>query len=192
MKKKFMLLTIALVLVVSLMAGCTSKAPVQEPAKEPETTETTSEPADAVSSASVVSDETSFEKGISKDGTFIVLTTKDLVFENDLVVDGTFTKKDKEGKDVITRSLAFAANGADGKMERYSVTVPNLIINSENTLLEYGILKGDIYIQAPGFKTKDATVEGNLYFATQELMDAFTIDELTNITGEVAVKEINK
>lgn len=189
MKKKFMLLTIAVVMIVSLMVGCTSKSPTIEPATEP-ATET--EPTDAVSSASVVSDEESFEKGISKDGTFIVLTTKDLTFENDLLVDGTFTKKDKDGKDVITRSLAFAQNDADGKIVRYSVTVPNIVINSENTLLEYGIVKGDVYVQAPGFNTKDATIEGNLYFATQELLDAFTADELTNISGEIAVKEYTK
>lgn len=192
MKKRFMLLTITVVMIVSLMVGCTSKAPATEPVKEPETTETTAEATDAVSTASIVSDEESFEKGISKDGTYIVLTTKDLTFENDLVVDGTFTKKDKEGKEVITRSLAFAQNAADGKVERYSVTVPNIVINSENTLHEYGIIKGDVYIQAHGFKTKDATIEGNLYFATQELMEAFSADELTNISGEVAVKEYTK
>ncbi|WFA09331.1 hypothetical protein [Tissierella sp. Yu-01] len=195
MKKKLMLLTIAIAMGASIMTGCTSKAPATEPEKT-EATETIETPeeenSDAVSSASVVSDEESFEKGISEDGTFIVLTTKDLTFENDLVVDGTFTKEDKEGNKVITRSLAFAQNDADGNMERYSVTVPNIVINSENTLLEYGTIKGDVYVQAPGFNTKDATIEGNLYFATQELMDAFSIDELTNITGETAVKEYTK
>lgn len=190
MKKKLMLLTICLALIVSMMAGC-AKASAKEPTTtEPTTTE--SEETDGVSSASVVSDEESFIKGISEEGTFIVLTTKDLTFEEDLTVDGTFTKKDKDGNEVVTRSLAFAQNGADGKMERYSVTVPNIVINSENTLLEYGILKGDIYVQAPGFKTKDATIEGNLYFATQELMDAFAIDELTKVSGEIVVKEYTK
>ena len=195
MKKKLILLTICLALIVSMMAGC-AKTPAKEPAKEPATTEPATEPeetekpeeTDAVSSASVVSDEESFKKGISKEGTFIVLTTKDLTFEEDLVVDGTFTKADKEGKEVPVRSLAFTQTGA----ERYSVTAPNMIIKSENTLMEYGIFKGDVYVQAPGFTTKDATIEGNLYFATQELMDAFEIDELTKVSGETAVKEYTK
>lgn len=190
MKSKFMLFAVAMLVSFSVLTGCAPKAPVQE-STTPDTTKE-QDSAEVVSSASVVSDEASFEKGISKDGTFIVLTTKDLTFTNDLIVDGTFTKKNKEGNDVITRSLAFAANGADGKMERYTVTVPNIVINSQNTLLEYGIVKGDVYIQAPGFKTKDTTIDGNLYFATEELKEAFSIDELTTITGEVAVKEYTK
>lgn len=190
MKKKLILLTICLALIVGMMAGC-AKTPAKEPTKEPATTEPTTEKpeeTDAVSSASVVSDEESFKKGISKEGTFIVLTTKDLTFEEDLVVEGTFTKANKEGKEVPVRSLAFTQTGS----ERYSVTAPNMIIKSENTLMEYGIFKGDVYVQAPGFTTKDATIEGNLYFATQELMDAFEIDELTKISGETAVKEYTK
>lgn len=186
MKKKLILLTICLALIVSVMAGC-AKAPAKEPATtEPGTTEP--EGTDAVSSASVYLDEESFKKGISQEGTFIVFTTKDLTFEEDLFVSGTFTKTDKEGKEVPVRSLAFTQTGA----EKYSVTAPNMIIQSENTLMEYGIFKGDVYIQAPGFTTKEATIEGNLYFATQELMDAFEIDELTKVTGETAVKEYTK
>lgn len=181
MKKRLLLLTICLVMVVSILAGC-----AKAPAKEAETSKP--EETDAVASASVVSDEAGFLKGISPEGTFIVFTTKDLSFTEDLIVSGTFTKADKEGKEVPVRSLAFTQTGA----EKYTVTAPNMVIQSENTLMEYGIFKGDVYIQAPGFTTKEATIDGNLYFATQELMDAFAIDEKTIISGETAVKEYTK
>lgn len=201
MKKKLILLTALTFVVSAIMIGCSNNEPVQktdspdtstvEPAKN-ETAEEEKEAADVVSSASQAPDEKTFEDRISKDGNFIIITSKDLTFENDLTVDGTFTKKDKDGNEVAARSLALAAYGKDNSVIRYTVTVPRIIINSENTLLEYGIIKGDVYVQAPGFKTKDATVDGNLYFATQELKDAFCADDLTKITGNVEVKEYTK
>lgn len=51
----------------------------------------------------------------------------------------------KDGKEVAVRSLALATYGEGGKVNRYTLTVPRIIINSENTLLEYGIIKGDVY-----------------------------------------------
>lgn len=181
MKKKLIILTISLAMLVTVMAGCASKAPekVEETTTQPavETGDT-----DAVSSASLALDEASFLEKISTDGNWIVLTTSDLTFTEDLIFDGGFDK----------RSLALASNNADGKLEEFSLTVPNLVINNENTLLEYGTVKGDVYVEAEGFTTKEATIEGNLYFATQELMDAFTADELTTVTGSVAVCEYTK
>jgi outer membrane murein-binding lipoprotein Lpp len=185
MKKKSMLLALSTILCVSLLAGCSSKAPAEQPAAQTKT--------DTVASASQAPDEATFEKKISKDGNYIIITNKDLTFTKDLTVDGKFTKKDKDGKEVVTRSLAFASEAADGKVEkRFTVTVPRIVINSENTLLEVGKIKGDVYVQVPGFKTKDATIDGNLYFATQELKDAFKKDDLTKITGTIDVCQYTK
>lgn len=181
MKKRFLLLTICLAMVMSILAGC-AKAPAKEP--EPAKPEET----DAVSSASVALDEASFIKGISPEGTFIVFITKDMSFTEDLFVSGEFTQKDKDGKEALVRSLAFTKTGA----ERYVVTAPNMIIQSENTLMEYSTFKGDVYVESPGFTTMDSSIEGNLYFASQELMDAFKVDEKTTISGETAVKEYTK
>lgn len=187
MKKKLMLFTLSAVLSVSILAGCSSNATA------PKTTAAAPTKADAVASASQAPDEATFEQKISKDGNYIIITNKDLTFTKDLTVDGKFTKKNKDGKEVAARSLAFASETADGKVDkRFTVTVPRIVINSENTLLEMGKIKGDVYVQAPGFKTKDATIEGNLYFATQELMDAFKKDDLTKITGEVDVCQYTK
>jgi outer membrane murein-binding lipoprotein Lpp len=187
MKKKLLLFALSTVLSVSILAGCSSKAPEQK------TTANANTKNDTVASASQAPDEATFEKKISKDGNYIIITNKDLTFTKDLTVDGRFTKKDKDGKEVATRSLAFASETADGKVKkRFTVTVPRIVINSENTLLEIGKIKGDVYVQAPGFKTKDATIDGNLYFATQELMDAFKKDDLTKITGTVEVCQYTK
>ena len=196
MNKRFTLIIISLILIVSLLAGCTTKTPPVEddtttppvtdtgdttnPDTEPGDTDT--ENPDAVSSASLATDEASFKEKISADGNWIILTDKDLTFEEDLMVEGEFDK----------RSLAFAAYLPDNMIDRFSVTAPSLVINSANTLLEYGITKGDVYVQAEGFTTKDTTIEGNLYFATEELKTAFTMDELSKVSGEVSVKDFEK
>lgn len=198
MNKRFVLIIISLVLIVSLLVGCTSKTPPEDDTTTPPATDNgdttnppdsgtdTGEPdtenPDAVSSASLATDEASFKEKISGDGNWIILTDKDLTFEENLMVEGEFDK----------RVLAFAAYLPDNKIDKFSVTTPSLVINSSNTLLEYGIVKGDVYVQAEGFTTKDATIEGNLYFATEELKTAFEVDELTKISGEVGVKEFIK
>lgn len=196
MRSKLLALTLSVALGVTLLAGCSSKAPASSSNTTSTTTsaaKTDDKKADAATGASQATDEASFEQKIGKDGNYIIITNKDLTFTKDLTVDGTFTKKGKDGKEVVSRSLAFAAESADKKItNRYTVTVPRIVINSENTLLEYGIIKGDVYVQAKGFKTKDATINGNLYFANQDLMNAFKADNLTKINGKVEVKAYTK
>lgn len=202
MKKRFIILIISFVLVISLLVGCATKTPPEDNTNPPATdngdtntppetdtgetdtdnTGTDTENPDAVSSASLATDEASFKEKISADGNWIILTDKDLSFEEDLMVEGEFEK----------RVLAFADYLPDNKIDKFSVTTPSLVITSANTLLEYGIVKGDVYVQAEGFTTKDATIEGNLYFATEELKTAFKMDELTKVSGEVGVKDFKK
>jgi hypothetical protein len=194
MKKKLMLAALSMLVAVSVLAGCSSKTADSKPAGNAATpTPTEASKPDTTASASVATDEASFEKLASKDGNFIILTKGDLTLTKDITVDGTFTKKDKDGKEVVTRSLAFATSNPDHSVnQRFTVTVPNLIINSPNTLLEDGIVKGDVYVQTEGFTTKDTTIDGNLHFATQALMDAFKKDDLTKVNGTIDVKAYTK
>jgi hypothetical protein len=209
MTKKLTALTLSVLLGISVFTGCSSSKTAQKPAEAsapaateaatPAATEaatpaaTEAPKADAVSSASMATDNDSFKKAISKDGNWIVLTDKDLTFTEDLVVDGELTHKGHDGKDATGRSLAFATSKEDHSVDkRFTVTTPNFVINSSNTLLEDGIVKGDVYVQAPGFTTSDAVIEGNLYFATQELKDAFKIDPKTKVSGTTDVKAYAK
>jgi lipoprotein-anchoring transpeptidase ErfK/SrfK len=188
MNKKIMALGFSMVLGVSILSGCSSKAPAATPTTAPATT-TAPAPADTVTSASQVNDEATFEQKISKDNTdYMVIVNKDLTFTNDLtVVSGV--KKDKDGKDAPNRSIAPAAEDANQTITaRYTITVPNLVMSGENEKIEYGIISGDVYVQAAGFTLKDATINGNLYFATDDLKNAFKQDATTKITGTIGVK----
>lgn len=171
MKSKFMLLTATLTLGVTLLTGCkntTTKAP----------TSTTTASSDTVAKPSQISDEATFLKRLTtKDGYFMIIVNKELTFTIDLTLEGGVKKEDKE-----TRSIAFVK----------TVTVPNFIVESPNTLFENGTIKGNVYVVAAGFSTKEAKIDGNLYFATEELKNAFIKDDKTTITGEVLVGTYTK
>lgn len=179
--KKYKFLILMIIAVSILALGCTKEEMPKNPGAEkpPTTNPSVTVNPDAVTSASQAPDEESFEQKISKDGNFIIITSKDLTFTKDLTVEGTFPN----------RSLALAQYGENNEVIRHTLTVPRIVINSENTLLEYGTIKGDVYVQQAGFTTKDATIDGNLYFKTQELMDAFKADETTKISGDIKVEE---
>lgn len=180
MRKKVALLILSMVLGVSILAGCSGSTPAQN---------STTQKTDTVASASQINDEAAFEKAISKDNTnFMIIVNKDLTFTKDLLVDSG-VKKGTDGKDAPNRSIAPAAEDSNQKItSRYTITVPNLVFNGENGKIEYGIVKGDVYVQAAGFTLKDATINGNLYFANDDLKNAFKPDATTKVTGTIGVK----
>jgi hypothetical protein len=117
MKSKFMVLTLSMVLGVSLLAGCSSKpaAPAADVAKP-----AAAAPAktDAVSGASRVNDEATFEKKISKDNSnYMVIVEKDLTFTKDLTVESG-VKKGTDGKEAPNRSIAPATLTSDNKVDK--------------------------------------------------------------------------
>lgn len=193
MNKRLVLLVSSLVVSAAILSGCASKAS-QPAATTTTTTTSTAAKVDATTGASQTTDEASFEKAISKDNSnYMVITNRNLTFTKDLTVESGIKKGANGAADTVTRSLGLAALGADKKVStKYTLTVPRLVINGENEKIEYGIVKGDIYVQAKGFTTKAATIDGNLYFATQELKDAFKLDAASKVTGQTAVKAYTK
>lgn len=55
------------------------------------------------------------------------------------------------------------------------------------TKIQGGTFIGDVYVESAGFTLTDGTIDGNLYFASQEIMDSF-MNEEGEVTGESAVK----
>ncbi len=186
MKSKLALTVLCLVVVAAILSGCTTNAPTPTPTAKSDISKT-----DAVSGASRVVDEAEFELKVSRENTnYMVITSKDLTFTKDITVESGVKKSNDGASDTVTRSLGFGSYKEDNKTldKRYTITVPRLIIAGENVKFEYGIIKGDVYVTGGGFNIKDGTIDGNLYFATDELKNAFKLDETTKITGNTEVK----
>ena len=69
------------------------------------------------------------------------------------------------------------------------MTAPKLTFNSPKGSIEHGTFKGDLYVSANDFQLKDATVEGNVYFTTDEAKSTFKMDDKSKVTG---VQELKK
>ncbi|MBN2795349.1 MAG: hypothetical protein JXR88_08100 [Clostridia bacterium] len=193
MKKVFVLLLV-LVMALSVFAGCSNNENTN--AKNNETNNVVnnagnngneSADPDAVTTASIVTDGNAFAKGLSKDGTWIVAALNDITLTEDLVVEGEFTNKD-----AVIRKLALYTQDEERNVTaRFTLTVPKMIVKSENTRVQSGIVKGDIYVENNGFNLVDATVEGNIYFATKEALDTFTIDDRSKVTGTLKLDGVD-
>ena len=129
-------LTLAVLTLIGLLASC-SAAPA-----------TTTSQVDVVASASVVDNAAAFEKAISKEGTWIIATTKDLTIDKDLVLDGTFKngKKDADGNELYQRKIGLYTQDADRNITaRFTLTAKSLTIKSIQGSLEHGTFRGDLY-----------------------------------------------
>jgi len=175
---KFKLL-LAMILTVGLLAACVA-----------EETEPEEEEADVVASASFAEDAESFIEAASADGTWIVIPTKDLTIEEEVVVAGTFYGgKDAEDEDAeIYRKIAAYTQDDDRNIiDQWTITVPQLTIQSENTIFYGGTLAGDVYVEVDGFALQeDATIEGNLTFASEDYQASAEINGTVN--GDTVVE----
>ena len=82
----------------------------------------------------------------------------------------------------------YMTNEDKQKIADYTLTVPKLIIKDENTKIEGGTIKGDVYIEAKEVKLEGTTIDGNVYFNNEEEKNTFHIDESSKITGTMEVK----
>ncbi|WMJ88415.1 hypothetical protein [Anaerocolumna sp. MB42-C2] len=209
---KFKVLFLTLLLFTVLFTGCTKKNTDQGQNTQGETTPTatpadtntetdtasntgettTDDQPDTVTTASIVDSEDAFVKAISKDGTWIIATLKDLTINQDLNLEGEFKngKKDDQGKDVIQRKIALYTQDENRTVTaRFTLTAPKITINSPMASIQHGTFKGDVYVNVSDFQLVDATVDGNVYFTTDEAKSTFKMDETSKITGKQELKK---
>lgn len=173
---KLVLKLATLLLAATLFTGCSAK----------KNNEDTTQAPDATSSASIVDSAGAFKEAISKDGTWIIAITKDLTIDEDLLVEGEFKngKKDDNGNELLQRKIALYSQDENRNITaRYTLTAPKLTITSPEASIQHGTFKGDLYISVNNFKLIDATVDGNVYFTSEEAQSTFTMDETSKITG---------
>merc|ERR1711879_917997 len=149
---------------------------------------------DTVTTASIVNSNNAFKAAISSEGTWIITTLKDLSFNEPLVLDGLFYngKQDDNGNDVVQRKIGLYTQDDDHNVTaRFSLTAPKLTIQSPNARIQSGTFNGDVFVSESNFQLKDATVNGNVYFTTQEAKDTFTMDDKSIVTGVKALVELD-
>jgi hypothetical protein len=189
MKSKVIIL--AFVMITALLVGCAPPAETPPTETPPQTTPPETTP-DVVTTASIVDDEAAFEKAISNTGTWIICTLKDLTFDKELVLDGEFKngKKDDAGKDVIQRKIAlYTQDDKRNVTARFTLTAPKLTISSPMASIQHGTFKGDLYVTTKDFQLVDTTVDGNVYFTTDDAKSGFKMDDKSKVTGKQEVKK---
>lgn len=180
-------------ILVSLFTGCNAQGtPNPTTQQTTQSTTTTTTTVEATSSASIVNTAEAFQKAISSNGTWIICLTKDLTIDKDISLDGEYKngKKDDNGKDIIQRKVALYSQDANRNITaRYTLTAPKFTINSPEASIQHGTFKGDLYVNVKNFKLVDATVDGNVYFMTDEAKNTFKMDDKSKVTGKQELKK---
>lgn len=190
MNSKKITLTLIIIILSLLLIGCGTTTPNKPPEeKPPEDNKGQETEQDANTTASIVNEESAFKKAISKEGTWIIITLKDLTFDDDLEVEGEFRDKDEKDNELY-RKLALYDQDKDRNItKRYTITTPKMIIKSPSTEIKGGVIKGDVYVEAEDFSLSDATIEGNLFFSKEEYKSTFELEDGSKVTGDTEVKE---
>ncbi|MBT2292943.1 polymer-forming cytoskeletal protein [Paenibacillus albidus] len=171
---------------VAVLSGCggNDKANTANQAASPAPA---AEKVDAVTAASIVDQGEGFKQAVSESGTWIIATLNDVTLEEEVTVAGEFHDKGAADGDVY-RKIALYAQDADHKITAsYTLTVPKLTVQSENLRVQGGTIKGDVYVEAKGFNLHEsATIDGNLYFASEDVKATAVIDG--KVTGATEIK----
>jgi predicted small lipoprotein YifL len=195
MKTKALILSLAVALATTGLAGCGQKTQ-QPPA--PSVQKPANQSTDVKTTASVVNDNAAFEKAISKNGTWIIAILKDMKFDKELVVDGDFKngkKDEKTGAELYQRKIAlYTQDDKKNVTARFTLTAPKITFNSSFGSLEHGTFVGDVYVAGKNFKLVNQQIKGNLYFLNDEAKNTFTIaDKEGNPKSTISgVQELKK
>lgn len=179
MKDRVLIALIALMLILSIMlVGCKKRDEEPEP--------------DVITTASIVDTPEAFINAVGPDAHWLAGITKDLRINQDVVVEGDYNIPDKDDASKLVpagRKIALYSQDADrNKTASYTLTIPKLYIRSKDTKIQGGTFVGDVYVEESGFNLVDAKIDGNVYFATEDLEASFKMDNESSVTGVTEVK----
>lgn len=144
--------------------------------------------ADAMTTPSIVNQPDAFVNAVSEQGTWIIATLNDLTIDQEVTVAGTFHDKGAADGDIYRKIALYAQDENHNITASYTLTVPQLTVKSENLRIQGGTVKGDVLVDAPGFNLdKTATIDGNLYFTSDDVKSSAAIDG--KVTGKNEVKQ---
>jgi hypothetical protein len=177
MKVRFLVLLVGVVIGFVLI-GCAGE---EEGGGEEEQADAGSRPTEVV-----IEESDDVQSAVGPDGAWIILFESDVTVDDEVTVEGEVYEE--EGADEPRRKIALYAQDSDRNVtDRYTLTVPELVIEHENTLIQGGTVEGDVYVAASGFTLTDATIDGDLIFESEELRDEFELGDESEVTGEIEV-----
>ena len=191
--KKLVNILLILLLSFTLITGCTTEDTTDD--EQPDTTQTetqneeetnddTDTDTDTETGLFFVKDEASIQEVMGTDGSWIVIFTEDMTTDEELVLEGTF----ENNGEVVRKVKLLAQDENRNKTDSYTLTAPKITIKSENASIEGGTFKGDVYVEANGFKVIDATIDGNVYFTNDEYQSSYETIDGGKVTGVTEVQ----
>jgi hypothetical protein len=199
-KSKIVSLLAVSALSVGILAACSSN---DTKTSESSKTSQSSKTSEVYAGATVAApDFASLQKGFAKNGAWLNAINKDMdASGKTLTVEGTFLTNADTGEASVARKLAiYNQNDSHQVTEQYTLTLDKLIVKSPSFYISNGTVKGEVDVLATGFHAQNgkkpdgsvaqATVDGNLVFASQDLLDAYNkLDEAdkVKVTGETKV-----
>lgn len=185
--KRLSIMLIILSVFALLFVGCgggeeAEETETAEPAEtQTETADATTRPTEMTGSAENI------QEALGPDGSWIVIFTSDVTVGESVSVSGEVYEE--EGAEAPRRKLALYEQDADRNVTaRYTLTVPRLEVEHVNTRIQAGEVAGDVYVNAEGFElTSGATINGNLYFASEALQESAEIDDESTVMGDIRI-----
>lgn len=187
MKVKFSI--VSYLLLISLFIGCNEvNNKINEGFNENEIEG--NEGKDDFQGTLIVVDEEELAIALKED--YRITIKNDIETNNELIMEGDFSKTDTaEGNKVshIGRELnLFYIDKSNNVINSYTLSVPKLVIKSNDTTIKGGKIKGDIYVESNGLILDDTKVEGNLYFKNKNNEDSFKLQNTASVSGNIEVE----
>lgn len=140
---------------------------------------------DGTSAASQPQNDEQLMEAMSADGTWIIIFNEDYSTDKELVMEG-----EHKNRGEVDRKLALYASDSDHNVtDRFTLEAPSITVRSPKTRFQVGTFVGDVYVEANNFSLRQGfTVEGNVYFASQEALSTFSIQGGAEVTGDLIVE----
>ena len=183
---KFKALLLSTVLVGTLAACGTNDQDAKDKTEDTAKTEKT-EKTDVVTTASIVDNADALVKAASAEGNWIFAILNDVTMDKELVVDGEFHDKGDAANPIYRKFAPYTQDADHNITASFTLTVPKMTVKSENFKIQGGTVKGDVYVEANGFTVADtATVDGNVYYASEDVKATAVIEGKVTGAQEVA------
>ena len=79
-------------------------------------------------------------------------------------------------------------DNSNNVINNYTLSVPKLVIKSNDTTIKGGKIKGDIYVESDGLILDDTKIEGNIYFKDKKNKDSFKLENTASVSGDVKIE----